>query len=371
MTRQTTMSGAYKNMNSQRRDGGRGAFTLLELIGVLAVIAILASFLAPVTVRRIDRAAWIKEITTLSSMGDALTQRALKTGTIPDQNGWVQAVASELSLATANVATNARLRPRAFLVDRSGWLGAAVPWDQSLAPLTTAPTNTRLMIVSTLAGTNLPAALFSLPSAAIFNDLWGAPQNTLPTNAVWADFKGTGEDILVQRINLDSLFHRLVLANLDSGATPRAAIGTNGQVSINYAPAGTAFLLESTLLSLYDTNGNLVSREVIRSDVSRLFQNGVWRAELDSSTATNDFSTIAAAFFAAPAPPASICPWNPGPKGVMDTFAAYMFAYAAWANESPCFAYHGQNNQKFVPEATVLNGCTNFFSQNNGGQLVP
>ena len=355
------------------RGGGKSAFSLLELVGVLAVIAIIACFLAPVMGRRADRAAWIKENTTLSSMADALTQRVLKTGNIPDESRWVQAVAAELSLSPANVATNARLRARAFLVDRSGWLGSAMPWDQSFGGLSVPPVNTRLMIVSTLAGTNLPATLFNFPNAGIFNDLWGAPRNTLPTNNIWADFKGTGEDLLVQRINLDPFFHRLLLVNLDFGPPPRASIGTNGQVLVNYSPTGTnAWYLETTLLSLYDTNANLVSREVMRSDMSRIFQNGVWRAELDSSTTTNDFSSIAATFFGMPAPPTSICPWNPTPRGVMDTFAAYMFAYAAWANESPCFGYHGQGNQKFVPEANVLSDCTAFFNKNNGGgQLVP
>jgi len=366
-------SGCDKGIALQRDRRGRRAFTLLELVGVLAVIAILASLLLPVMVRRVDRAAWVKEITVLGSMSDALTQHVLKTGTIPDETGWVQAVASELSLATANVATNARLHARAFLVDRSGWLASAVPWDQSLGALTAMPTNTRLMIVSTLAGTNLPADLFNLPGAAIFNDLWGAPQNTLPTNGIWASFKGTGEDLLVQRINLDPLFHRLVLVNLDLGPPPGAAIGTNLAFTVNYATAGTSgWYIESTVLSLYDTNANLVSREVMRSDMSRIFQNGLWRAELDSTTSTNDFSTIAATFFAAPAPPGSICPWNPSPKGVMNTYAAYMSAYAAWANETPCFGYHGQANKNSVPEANVLNGCTDFFNKpSGGGQLVP
>ena len=54
--------------NCFRGRGRKSAFSLLELVGVLAVIAIIACFLVPVMVRRADRAAWIKENTTLSSM---------------------------------------------------------------------------------------------------------------------------------------------------------------------------------------------------------------------------------------------------------------------------------------------------------------
>src|SRR4051812_14762366 len=66
-------------------------FTLIEMIGVLVVIAILAAMLIPVMIRRVDRAAWVKESAMLTDVSDALVRRIAKTAVIPDESGWVQA----------------------------------------------------------------------------------------------------------------------------------------------------------------------------------------------------------------------------------------------------------------------------------------
>src|SRR5207245_1609726 len=50
------------------------AFSLIELIGVLAVIAILAAVLAPALIRQMDRIAGDQESASLKSFGDALQQ---------------------------------------------------------------------------------------------------------------------------------------------------------------------------------------------------------------------------------------------------------------------------------------------------------
>jgi hypothetical protein len=228
------------------------------------------------------------------------------------------------------------------------------------------------MIVSTLAQ-NLPTNLFVFPSAAIFNDLWNTPQGARPTNNIWASYKGSGDDLLIQRINLDPLFHRVILLNLDYGTPPSASVNSGSQAQILQGGRGTnSYYLDSTVLGLYDPTANLTSREVVRTDLSRVFQNGIWRAEIDSTITTNDFSTIAAVFFGAPAPPVALCKWNPTPHGVMDSFAAFMFAYAAWANDGTCFSYHGNGNQKFVPQYNIIADSLSFFNkQNGGGTLVP
>src|SRR5439155_18465990 len=48
-------------------------FTLIEMIGVLGVIAILAAVMAPSVIRRVDRAAWTKETADLNSIADSYT----------------------------------------------------------------------------------------------------------------------------------------------------------------------------------------------------------------------------------------------------------------------------------------------------------
>src|ERR1035438_2504974 len=76
----------------------RRAFSLIELIGVLAVIAILAAIAVPTVIKRIDRAAWLKESAGLRAMSDAYVQYVLQSYSIPDETFWTNAVSANLGL---------------------------------------------------------------------------------------------------------------------------------------------------------------------------------------------------------------------------------------------------------------------------------
>src|SRR6266516_3136818 len=67
------------------------AFSLLELVGVLVIIAILASVLVPAIIRRIDHAAWTKEKADLNSMADALTNFISPLTLVPALPVWASA----------------------------------------------------------------------------------------------------------------------------------------------------------------------------------------------------------------------------------------------------------------------------------------
>src|ERR1051325_8204463 len=62
------------------------AFTLIEGIGVLAIVTMLVSMVAPSVIRRVDRAVWTKETADLQTLADAYTQSILRTKTIPGTN---------------------------------------------------------------------------------------------------------------------------------------------------------------------------------------------------------------------------------------------------------------------------------------------
>src|ERR1041385_9213760 len=47
------------------------AWTLIETIAVMAVIAILVALVAPTIIRRVDRAAWTQETAELNSIADS------------------------------------------------------------------------------------------------------------------------------------------------------------------------------------------------------------------------------------------------------------------------------------------------------------
>ncbi len=92
-------------------------FSLIEFIGVLAIMAILAATLLPVAVRRADRAACSREVADLNAISNAFVIQTLRTRSIPDQNGWLQAVANWASRPAAQISTTPRGFNRALLID--------------------------------------------------------------------------------------------------------------------------------------------------------------------------------------------------------------------------------------------------------------
>jgi type II secretory pathway pseudopilin PulG len=153
-----------------------GAFSLIELIGVLAVLAIVAAATVPVVIKHIDLAAYNGESASLNGMSTALIQYVLRSNSIPNQTGWVQAISSELTLRSNQIAATPRNWSRAYLIDTNGWLRTALAsgaWNQSAGGTVLAPTNARLMIVSALAR-GLPVSS-GMPSAASFQDIWNTP----------------------------------------------------------------------------------------------------------------------------------------------------------------------------------------------------
>src|SRR5881394_3978393 len=61
------------------------AFSLIELIGVLAVTAILAAVMVPALIRQMDRIAGEQENVALKSVSDALQQSILRNRYIPNE----------------------------------------------------------------------------------------------------------------------------------------------------------------------------------------------------------------------------------------------------------------------------------------------
>jgi prepilin-type N-terminal cleavage/methylation domain-containing protein len=327
-------------------------FSLIEFIAVMAILAIMAVTIAPVAVRQTDKSALSKEAATISVISNALALQVIRNKTIPDETTWSNAVATWATRSASQISVNDRGFARAFLVDSSGWLGgysAGSPYSQTGNSGTSPrPAGARAMIVSTIAQ-GLPVSS-GRPTAANFNDIWNTPPLQKPST--WTSWNGSGEDLTIQRFTVDSLFHRLILVNRDSSTQPAFSIDSTSALSttaVSHNGTGLdSYYLDGTVVSLW-VGSTLTNSFVLTSDISFIFNGGMWRAQLaggageNGSVATN-FSAFANAFVNTPSSN------NKGtdPEGVMTGFASFMYAYTIWANECP----HFQTTASGYPQTT-------------------
>ena len=315
----------------------------------MAIIAILATAMVPVVLKQMDQAAWTKETSDLGVMAAALQSYILSSKSVPSSTNWATAVSSVAAMPLPSITTTPRGYARAFLLDTNGWLGTvSLPFNQT-ATGTPRPVNARVMIVAMLSRP-LPVAS-GAPSAASFNDLWNTPPRGKPPT--WTNWAGNGQDLVIQRINLEPLFHRLILNQDDSGTVGYYVIDNNPAVHL---PAGTnvvdAYFLDGTVLRLGDTNANpnLITQKILKGDYSPLFPSTNWPTSLQFAGATNNnagpyaalaaqITPLANQFLNAPTYPHTT--WGATPASVATMLYSYMFAYGAYANQTPCFASQG------------------------------
>ena len=365
--------------------GGRaaGGFSLIEMLGVLAIIALLAAMLIPTLIKRIDRAAWTREVSDLNETSNALTLQILRNKSIPNETTWATAVADWLSVPVSKITTTPRQLDRVFLIDPSGWLNTALPFTQTTNGITAPPTSSRMMVLSTIARPLTSVITSGKPPAATFNDIWDAAQGTKPsTLATWP---GKGEDLLIQRVNLEPLFHRVILLNHDPHFVGRFSIDgnpANGMpLQTNSVGGFSRYYLDGSIIGLHDTNGVVQTRYLLKRDISFVFDYGNWRGQLigglDNSNTGDAFAEEAAQFLAAQ--------WNPQSHqgasqfSVLVSMYTFMFDYILWSTECPHFFRHGNTGSSLssTPEYEIIdavgadNGFLDQYSDDTTGLLKP
>src|SRR5437867_1058302 len=120
-------------MHASHTTNQRG-FNLIEMIGVLAVMAILALALAPILIKQLDQIAGDKEASQLKAFADAFRQGVLQTKSIPNATGWYTNIATVLGFQTNQVLINDRHVARVFLIDpalRVGSSSGTLPYTQT------------------------------------------------------------------------------------------------------------------------------------------------------------------------------------------------------------------------------------------------
>lgn len=325
---------------------GAKAFSLVELIGVLAILAIFAAVLLPAVVRQIDRAAWTKEVNDMAAISNALTLQIVRNYSISNETGWARSVASWTQHPISQVSTNNRRFARLFFYDQSGWMTNTAFTQTNVGTGAVVPLNARITIVSTIAKA-LPYANGALPAAS-FNSIWNAAQGTKPS--YFSGWSGNPDDLVIQRITLDPLFHRLILANRDKNATVTPAFSINSTNTDPYARSNvlsgtcwSSYYLDGSTVCLW-VGGTLTNRFVLTRDTSRTFEGGQWGGQPtgsgeDNSQTAQDFVNVAKAFIQTPPPPGSH--QGSDTQGALSAFYTFMYAYTLWANKCPHFDYTG------------------------------
>ncbi len=334
------------------------AFSLIELIGVVAVFAILGAMTVPVVIRQIDEAARTKEVSDLHAISNAIVLQMVGTNgtkTIPSQAGWAQTVANWARLPVAKVTKTPRGYDRIFLIDTNGWFGTAagrLPYTQTINGTVSSPLNARLMVVSRTGGPALPV-VNGAPGTAAFNDIWNTADRAKPGTWTWG---GTGDDLLIQRMNLEPLFHRLVLVNRDPPGNASLSIDSTNTIGLTNVFA--SYYLNGTDVGLYNGTSPPTAqmRVLLDQDRSFLFQGGLWFGDLDpgggySDVAGNTFAALAGQFLATEWVDTAHKGGNQ--QGVVLAMFDFMLTYQLWANQCPHFPTHASSRNQ-VPEYLLM-----------------
>jgi prepilin-type N-terminal cleavage/methylation domain-containing protein len=223
-------------MKKLRSNYGR-AFTLIELMGVMAIIGILAAVTLPSMISRIEDANSVGEDAKLEEIGRALIAGIKASGTIPNASTWTAIASNYCSLAGSSLSsTQPANNPRqivlsaglaayiaqnggSYATDADGW-PAALGNDMEI-----------YILSSTKDGVSLMA---NIPAADIKN--WSKIYNTttgrvdVPATILGAGNTTKGEFLHVKTIDVRSLFCAVTLTDFPiptGGQTDASGNGFN------------------------------------------------------------------------------------------------------------------------------------------------
>ena len=241
-------------------------FTLMEMIGVMAVLAILASVLAPSVFDTIDRAVAEAEERNLQELGDSMVSHILASKSIPRQNrnSWVPALTAYTSYPADRTEFNQRGFRRRLYVDPRFFstVDTAFAGYTQTTGLTAFPNSPRMMLVSNVKG-NVPGPT---NLSADFNAIW----DQTPSAPILED-----QNTKIHRINLRQYFHRVLLTNANT-QQPGYSLELQAAQPVPGAVGGVdgsllRYVLEDTQLRLFATPypaGGLSTSTLIKGELA-------------------------------------------------------------------------------------------------------
>lgn len=196
-------------MKTPRPHSTRG-FTLIEMIGVLAIMSIMAAVLVPSVLKSVERAAMKAELQTMENLAESLREY-VKVNTVPPTTAippaavnWTKQLAGFANVTSTEIEFTRWGTPRVFVVDPAG----------------AASGSPRALIISSMRnGLALPTAA-NLSTAARFSDVWDTADSTVPSGAsaaLWTGWSAaTAPFLVVQRVSLQSIIQNAAQAEVET-----------------------------------------------------------------------------------------------------------------------------------------------------------
>ncbi len=264
------------NLSAGRPGLGPPGFSIIETLGVLALIAILGAVTAYSSLARLKSSHQEREQASLVTLARAFESAVIRSRTIPAAGDWAGAVATELGRTPGNVLANPVGNARKLMLDPALQLGITatnlLPYLQT-ASGSVHPSNLRAVLISSV-GAPLPEL-----TGDDFARVWDAPGRTLPAGwpTTWA---GKGEDLIVERIDFGRLFRKVILNNLDGAQAAPYGVDASAQVTIPPRNRVEGWFFETSGVNLYYGSGVLQAREAVSRDASYVYENGRWGRSL-------------------------------------------------------------------------------------------
>jgi prepilin-type N-terminal cleavage/methylation domain-containing protein len=261
-----------KTTSPQPRQTGKFGFTLIEMIGVLAIMAILAAAITPNALRTLDRAAVRAEADTLHNLGEQVKLYLRDNGIAPTAANWNTVLATYASLSPADLLYNRRQnipdvppndpRTQTDVVYANG--RNFITRVFILEPVVFPALPTKAMLISSMRnGVLLPAALLPTPNPSIsavdFASVWSTPDGYVPVVPGWAAWNNYAQFLVIERINLAPVY---------STDLQRLTITLNNKTPVAAVPPAPAVPATDASYIVVLANGTAQPRQTVAANTS-------------------------------------------------------------------------------------------------------
>ncbi len=223
----------------------RGGFSLVEVIGVLAIMAIIAALVAPKVIDQIHRSVREAEQDTLKSLVQGLEQYILLERKIPGNTAsggvaaWDDAIASQINLPASKVNTNERGYNRYYIFpdnDNSSTSSIEnnpnLPYNQTAAGATALDAaqqeiRPRMIVLSSISSNISGLSSGEMASMTNFNVLWNWDGNSAISGPFTMSADVAKRNLVIQRYSTAALFHEVSLLSRSVSRTGNGFMAQN------------------------------------------------------------------------------------------------------------------------------------------------